>query len=244
MGIALTKAKNSLFNVFNGIYFIQGLTATILSSIYLDKSLEYEFITNTGRGVQETLLAVGSLTILYTILALLMINTIKKNLHTFKLFLAFLIILLIMILSACVAGFVLKGQLNNDIFDSLTNLMKSYDESATYNLWLDKLHQDLHCCGATNYTDWFSLDLELCTCLDSVDILCIPKSCCKTSFTFCTYTNISQSLEDDDNVAIFTQGCVDPLLNMLTRNMDIQLGFGIAGAFINACGLILIAFKF
>ena len=229
-------------NIFNGIHLVQGLILIAVCSWHLSKSLEYEYITNIGIGVQGMLLIVGCLTVVCAAFAICTATEYIKTTPIYlKLFLAFLIILLVAGFSTSVAGFVLQGQLKYDITYSLTNLQDDYGKNAAHNYRIDKLQQDLNCCGAADYTDWFSIGSSLCQ--DSTSSSCVPKSCCKTDFASCTFVDVPQLLKNDAEATIFTQGCVDPLVSVLTRNLNILLGFGIFSSAINAFGLIIVAYR-
>ncbi|KPP66520.1 CD63 antigen-like, partial [Scleropages formosus] len=93
---------------------------------------------------------------------------------TFAVLLSFIILSEI---GAAVAGYVLRGKVNETVEDGLKNMISQYNRSTdAFRKAVDKMQQHLKCCGANSSTDWAN---------HTLDHQSVPDSCCKNLTSHC-----------------------------------------------------------
>ncbi|XP_042559737.1 CD151 antigen isoform X3 [Clupea harengus] len=93
---------------------------------------------------------------------------------------------------------------------------------------VDKLHQDLKCCGSNNFTDWRDGEWNKALAGDRV----VPDSCCKTPSDLCGRRH------HPSNIYNVEGGCISKLEEFILQHLQILGGVGIGLAFIQLVGMI------
>ncbi|XP_072943627.1 uncharacterized protein [Epargyreus clarus] len=97
----------------------------------------------------------------------------KENYYLIMAFAGAMVLMFIFQLSACIAGYVLRGNTVALVQKQLMSTMELYGANQNFEvtkLW-DEVQDDFNCCGVVNATDWLLP-------LGTQDTLGVPVSCC------------------------------------------------------------------
>ncbi|XP_048112523.1 CD151 antigen isoform X5 [Alosa alosa] len=122
---------------------------------------------------------------------------------------------------------VLSDELRVNLKETMVN---KYDQPGQEHVTkaVDKLHQDLKCCGSINYTDW----RDGAWIKDRAGDRVVPDSCCKTPSDRCGRRH------HPSNIYNVEGGCIGKLEEFLLQHLQILGGVGIGLAFIQLVGMI------
>lgn len=113
-------------------------------------------------------------------------------------------------------------QLEKDLESGISLAMKNYKSRKFYQIAINELQFNYECCGATTYTNWFTIK----SASSGKDV---PFSCCKMEHSNpCQNEDIEES---DENESIYIKGCVTPFAKSLKTTIYLV-------AFL--CGLLLV----
>jgi len=121
-----------------------------------------------------------------------------------------------------VMALAMQPQFEQTLDKAFGQFMGSYNTSVSIHDEVDWMQRTLHCCGQSNYTDWYSHGY-------SADYL--PVSCCQ----------LQNMLESCNSTTIQVKkipGCVTKLHDAFFNNLGIIGGVGLAFAFIQLIALI------
>jgi len=134
---------------------------------------------------------------------------------------ALLTVILIAELGAAIAAFALKGDLKSVIEDKMVEGMDNYGKEGyegVTNAW-DVVQTDLHCCGSTDYTDWFKNSTQT-----------VPDSCCLVDTKGCG--------SNPDKSQIYTKGCLTEFEDQFVGNIGLVGGIALGVAAFQFLGII------
>lgn len=121
----------------------------------------------------------------------------------------------------------LSDELKVNLKETMVNKYEQLGEDHVTQA-VDKLHQDLKCCGSNNYSDW--RDGVWIKALAGERV--VPDSCCKTPSYLCGRR------DHPSNIYNVEGGCIHKLEEFLLQHLKILGGVGIGLAFIQLVGMI------
>ncbi|GCB64562.1 tetraspanin-3-like isoform X3 [Scyliorhinus torazame] len=114
--------------------------------------------------------------------------------------------------------------------DRFNEIFRKYsdNDSMIESRAVDRLQQNMHCCGVRNYTDWTQFPWFVQSGNDSV-----PQSCCARNFTTCR-----GDMEEPE--LLYTQGCLLTLRDELQWIFLFTLGWVVAVCCLQTLGALMI----
>jgi len=220
------KCIKYLLFAFNLLFFLVGLALIITGAVVQTKFKDLaNLIGETELSPAYILIAVG--VIIFIVAFFGCCGAIKENycmLTTFAIFLAFIFMLEIAIV---ITAYIIRNQLGETVTHGLEDSLKHYENStAVQNTW-DFIQKKFHCCGASNYTEWF----KHIGFAESV-----PPSCCKKRPP---YVGCGTKVNANNAMEINTKACLDSVKDLLEAHvMDFVIAV-IVVSVIQVIGMIL-----
>lgn len=226
MNCGTTTVKYLLF-IFNFLFFVSGIAILTIGAIV--KANEPTYSSLTGKdvfGVSVLLIVVGVFVAAITFFGCC--GAIRESRCMLLTFAGLLCLIFVMEFAAGIAAFVYRDDIAAEAEKQLDKSMKEYNATNPNDVtkeW-DTMQKNLHCCGAHNYTDWYTHSI--------IPNGSVPISCCM---------NISVNCGDDkakqtSPTGIYQQGCVKKLSEEISSKAVIIGGIGIGIAFIQILGII------
>ncbi|XP_033107217.1 CD151 antigen-like [Anneissia japonica] len=135
-----------------------------------------------------------------------------------KIYFVLVIAAIITELVAGIMALVYRDDVFNDINGQLSNQLETqYGEATAITNSIDKLQEDLLCCGATNYTDYAYSEWAKENPATAVPISCCKKPPSKTC-------NAGVPGQPDDVNGIYVKGCVDEMSSWINDNLTVLGG--------------------
>lgn len=226
--VALTK---SILTVFNFIFWISGIAllalgvyAKIELYVYMELSaVYYKEAPYILIGVGAFIVLVGSFGCCCTFKG-----------HSMLLYVyAFVLVLVFVVeLSAGIAGFVYKNQLQDGFSRGLVSALENYNTNPEKTKAVDGLQKTLHCCGKTKYQDWFDTPWESAQ-VNQTRV--VPKSCCRVLEKDCKHFNLPVE-KTNSTLDIYTEGCYDTVTIFMKKNMAVIGGVALGISFFQLLG--------
>ncbi|XP_075046438.1 tetraspanin-3-like isoform X2 [Mixophyes fleayi] len=116
-------------------------------------------------------------------------------------FMYFIVVLLCLLSTGLVLAYVYINRMDHELRPML-NAFQQYNDS-NYGI-VNKIQNELHCCGLQNYTDW-----ETTSWYKRSDNHSVPKSCCNVAFSAC-FGILTESNK------LYQEGCFVKLHHKLT----------------------------
>ncbi|XP_038215638.1 CD63 antigen-like [Zerene cesonia] len=138
-----------------------------------------------------------------------------ENYYLIMAFIGGLIVMFVFQLSACIAGYVLKGNALALVQKELLNTMDLYGPNLEVTKLWDEVQDDFNCCGVLNSSDWIIH-------LQTEDTLGVPVSCCDHIY------GTIQTLTCNTTVA-YSTGCSEAFGSWVKSHAGT---IGIAGIFL------------
>ncbi|KAJ0064426.1 hypothetical protein NL108_006446, partial [Boleophthalmus pectinirostris] len=108
-------------------------------------------------------------------------------------------------IAAAIVGYIYRGKVTDVVKDSLADMISNYNTSSPeFRDAVDKLQQDLKCCGVNSSADWRSYTQEGDT---------VPDSCCISKSQGCGQGTMS------DASKVFQRGCQQAVEAVLKANV-------------------------
>lgn len=192
--IGITCLK-TLFMLFNFIFLAFGLVLLVLGVWMKVQLFQYfeTLSTNTYEHLPWVLVGIGGGILIVGILGCLC--TAKGISALLYVYGAFLVIVFVAGIALGIFGFVMKGKVEKNFDEGLTDTINNYHAKETAKEAMDGLQTTLKCCGKNTSQDWYSVPWQDGTTLSNS----VPMSCCIESP--CNNTNIK------DTSVINTEGC-------------------------------------
>ncbi|XP_067824072.1 tetraspanin-36-like isoform X2 [Heptranchias perlo] len=121
-----------------------------------------------------------------------------------------------------------QGTVESADLDSFDEIFGKYNESTPESGAVDRLQQQMQCCGVKNYTDWTRVPWFIHRGNASV-----PHSCCARNFTTCTG-------DLDEPGLLYTEGCLLTLRDELQWNFLFTLSWVILVCCLQSLGVLII----
>lgn len=146
----------------------------------------------------------------------------KENYCLMITFAIFLSLIMLVEVAAAIAGYVfrdkVKREFNKDFQEQMLNYLK---DNHTAEL-LDRMQNQSHCCGATNYTDWENIT--------GMGKDRVPDSCC---INFAVGCGIKFNVKN-----INREGCVEKIGDWLRKNVLVIAAAALGIAFVEVLGIV------
>ncbi|MEJ1270773.1 tetraspanin 5 [Cricetulus griseus] len=158
------------------------------------------------------------------------IGALRENTFLLKFFSVFLGIIFFLELTAGVLAFVFKDWIKDQLYFFINNNIRAYRDDIDLQNLIDFTQEYWQCCGAFGADDW-NLNIYFnCTDSNASRERCgVPFSCCTKDpaedviNTQCGY-DARQKPEVDQQIVIYTKGCVPQFEKWLQDNLTIVAG--------------------
>ncbi|XP_066145971.1 CD63 antigen-like [Euwallacea fornicatus] len=219
-----------LLIIFNFFFVLTGII--IISVGFSAKAYFNEFdhlLDDKYFYVSDLLIVVGA--VIFIIAFFGCCGAAKENACLTNTFSTLLIIIFILEALVGIGGVILRTNTEEFLENSLKQSMKEYNKnnSAEITLTWDTIQSQMHCCGITNYTDWFNVTLTAAPSNESLPISCcdIPSGAMNT-FT-CNVTSLS----------LHYKGCLSVFGDYIRHNTSKIEIAGLTLAVVQLLGIIL-----
>uniref|UniRef100_H0YYL2 Tetraspanin 5 n=1 Tax=Taeniopygia guttata TaxID=59729 RepID=H0YYL2_TAEGU len=173
------------------------------------------------------------------------IGALRENTFLLKFFSVFLGIIFFLELTAGVLAFVFKDWIKDQLYFFINNNIRAYRDDIDLQNLIDFTQEYWQCCGAFGADDW-NLNIYFnCTDSNASRERCgVPFSCCTKDpaedviNTQCGY-DARQKPEVDQQIVIYTKGCVPQFEKWLQDNLTIVAGIFIGIALLQIFGICL-----
>ncbi|KAL7858058.1 hypothetical protein AOLI_G00181600 [Acnodon oligacanthus] len=175
------------------------------------------------------LIAAGAIVVLTGILGCC--ATIKESRGLLIVFFVLLLLIFLLEITAGVLAYVYYQELNEELRADLKQTMvQKYQKPGEEHITraVDKLQQDLKCCGSNSSADWQQGDWIL----TYADKRLVPDSCCKTPTDHCGVR------DHPSNIYKVEGGCISKLEEFILQHLQILGAVGIGIAFLQILGMI------
>ncbi|CAH2074532.1 unnamed protein product, partial [Iphiclides podalirius] len=166
-----TTVKYSLVTV-NFLFLITGIVIlSVGSSVQSAYNGYHEFLSERFFSLPAFCIATG--VIIFIIASFGFYGAYMENYYMNMAFAGSMILMFVFQLSACIAGYALKGNAVALVQQSLLSTMDLYGPDKNFEvtkLW-DEVQQDFSCCGVVNSSDWLGP-------LGTTESQGVPVSCC------------------------------------------------------------------
>ncbi|KAJ0057365.1 hypothetical protein NL108_005285, partial [Boleophthalmus pectinirostris] len=161
------------------------------------------------------------------------VGSLRENICLLQTFCICLTIIFLLQLTAGVLGFVFSDKARNKVTQMINKAITHYRDDIDLQNLIDFGQQEFGCCGGVAYTDW-SQNMYF-NCKDgnpSRERCSVPFSCCiVTKEKEVINTMCGQGMQDLDYVEagefIYTNGCIDKLVNWIHSNLFILGGIAL-----------------
>ncbi|KAM3933637.1 CD63 antigen [Leptodactylus fuscus] len=214
------KCVKYLVFIFNFLFWICGCALIGLGIFLLVQMHNPQVFKNASTfGPPIVIIAVG--VVIFFISFFGCCGAAKENYCMVTTFAVLMVLIFLVEIAAAIAGYVYRNQLQQAFTDSITDGLKNYKNSTEVQKGIDDMQRDFKCCGAANSSDWRNYDPFKGTNQ-------VPDSCCKTITKDC----------GKNATAIYTEGCVSTIENLLKRNIGIVAGVALGIAFFEILGIV------
>ncbi|XP_029975021.1 CD63 antigen [Salarias fasciatus] len=217
------KCVKYLVFFFNLIFWLCGL-ALIVVGILVQVSLHNSLMMKdaSASGGPIILIAIG--VVIFFIAFFGCCGAWKENYCMVTTFAVLLSLIILAEIAAVITGYVFRNKLSAIVHDSLTDMIDNYNNSTEeFRDSVDKLQEDLHCCGVNSSADWRDF---------SPDGNSVPDSCCLNVSTNCG----KGAMTDASKVNV--QGCSKAVEALLQKNIMWVIVAALVIAFLQIMGIV------
>ncbi|CAL8250245.1 unnamed protein product [Arctogadus glacialis] len=188
---------------FNFIFWLCGLALIVvgvLVQVALHKSLSIS--DATASAIPIILIVVG--VVIFFIAFCGCCGAWKENYCMVTTFAVLLLLIILVEIGVAIAGYIFRGHIKGEVREGLNQLIAKYNTTDEIKQTVDKMQEDLKCCGANNSSDWLYFGADRKT---------VPDSCC---------VNISKGCgvgELNDDLKVHVQGCHTAVEESLMKNL-------------------------
>ncbi|KAM7367369.1 hypothetical protein PAMP_015274 [Pampus punctatissimus] len=207
--MAVNNCIKYLLFFFNLLFWLSG--CIILGvSIYLKVSKDGNLITNESLPGIDLMIAIGVIIMLLGFLGCC--GAIKENRCMLLLFFISLLIIFVLLLAAGILGAVDGKKVKDWVKERLTKFTPLSDQPENVRKDLERLQQELKCCGLVNGpSDWQK----------------IPDSCrCNATDTECSSSRV------------YSTPCSTQVIRLMEKNMEVVVGIAFAIAILLISGMV------
>ncbi|XP_048461124.1 tetraspanin-7-like [Rhincodon typus] len=210
--------------VFSFIFWIAGgvlLAVGVWGKVSLEEYLS--LLAEKSTNAPYVLIGTGAAIVIFGFFGCF--ATCRGSTWMLKLYAMILSLLFLAQLVAGISGFVFRHEIKSTLKDSFKDAVRKYN---TTDSLVDYTQQNLHCCGAQNYTDWNDTAY--------FKISGIPVSCCRNN-SDCKPGDLKNMTTAKDRV--FKQGCGVLVIDFMEKNIGIIAGIAFGIGFFQLIGILL-----
>ncbi|CAG4907738.1 unnamed protein product [Colias eurytheme] len=213
LGKIFTTVKYTLVSV-NFLFLITGIIILAVgSSVQSAYNGYHHFLSERFFSLPAFCVATG--VIIFLIAFAGFYGAFMENYYMIMVFIGGIIVMFVFQLSACIAGYVLKGNTVALVQKELLNTMDLYGPNFEVTKLWDEVQKDFTCCGVLNSSDWIQH-------LKTEDTLGVPVSCCEHPY------GTIQTLTCNTTIA-YNVGCSDAFGSWVKSHAGT---IGLAGVFL------------
>ncbi|CAN9515466.1 unnamed protein product [Ophioblennius macclurei] len=217
------KCVKYLVFFFNLIFWLCGL-ALIVVGILVQVSLHNSFMIKDASASGAPIILIGVGVVIFFIAFFGCCGAWKENYCMVTTFAIFLSIIILVEIGAAIAGYIFRNKLSAIVNDSLTDMIENYNTSSKeFRASVDKLQEDLHCCGVNSSADWREF---------SPDGNSVPDSCCRNVSANCG----KGAMTDASKVNV--EGCSKAVEAVLRQNILWVIVAALVIAFLQIMGIV------
>lgn len=217
------KCVKFLLFFFNFIFWLCGL-ALIVVGILVQMALHKTFMINDASASGAPIVLIGVGVVIFFIAFFGCCGAWKENYCMVTTFAVLLSLIIIIEIAAAIAGYMFRKKLSVIVQDSLTEMITNYKNGTKeFKEAVDKLQQDLKCCGVNSSSDWRSFTSAGNT---------VPDSCCMNVTEGCGIGTMT------DAAKVYQQGCHDVLEEVLKKNIQWVIVAALVIAFLQIMGIV------
>ncbi|XP_072512478.1 CD63 antigen [Salminus brasiliensis] len=217
------KCVKFLLFFFNFVFWLCGL-ALIVLGVLAQVALHNTPVIKGASGSAAPLVLIIVGVVIFFIAFFGCCGAWKENYCMVTMFAILLSLIIIIEIATAIAAYVFRDKLSGLVDAGLRDMIQQYNNaSKEYKQGLDKIQEDLKCCGALNSTDWVKYQ---------PDGISVPDSCCKNVTLNCGLKAMN------DTNKIYVTGCQDALEKLLKQNTLWIAVAALVIAFIEILGLV------
>uniref|UniRef100_A0A1B6C476 Tetraspanin n=1 Tax=Clastoptera arizonana TaxID=38151 RepID=A0A1B6C476_9HEMI len=231
----------------NLVLWITGLTIVVLSIWML---IDPTFYISMAQDESSYTIGIYVFLIIGTLMFIVgflgCTGVIKESQGILTLFSSLLVIILVAEVSAGAWAYTNSMRLQEFVKENVKNtVLQEYGQVSTRTELFDVIQQGLKCCGADRPSDWSGshfnkaenkgLNLAISS---TVQPYKVPNSCCAVDMQSNECRDALEVVSHHNPQIIFSEGCTEKLLVVLTDNMSIIVGLGVAVGLAQWLGLI------
>jgi len=216
------KCVKFLLFLFNFIFWVCGL-ALIVVGCLVQVALRNTLVIKDAAASSAPLVIIGVGVVIFFIAFFGCCGAWKEShcmVATFAVLLSFIIIIEV---AAAIAGYVFRGKVTGLVQDSLQDMIRQYKNNTDIQKTVDKVQQDLKCCGINSTADWPNFGPAANS---------VPDSCCVNVTAGC-----GQGTMTDPNV-VYQQGCQKAVEDLLKKNLLWVIVAALVIAFLQIMGIV------
>nr|XP_046252448.1 CD63 antigen [Scatophagus argus] len=217
------KCVKFLLFFFNFIFWLCGL-ALIVVGILVQVALHKTFMIRDASASGAPIVLIGVGVVIFFIAFFGCCGAWKENYCMVTTFAVFLSLIIIVEIAAAIAGYIFRNKLSTVVQDSLTEMISSYNNgTAEFKDTVDKLQEDLKCCGVNSSADWRNFRPEGNS---------VPDSCCVNVTKNCGLGTMT------DAAKVHQKGCHDAVEALLKKNIQWVIVAALVIAFLQIMGVV------
>uniref|UniRef100_A0AAT9JRA6 Tetraspanin n=1 Tax=Amphiprion clarkii TaxID=80970 RepID=A0AAT9JRA6_AMPCL len=217
------KCVKFLLFFFNFIFWLCGL-ALIVVGILVQVSLTQTFMINdvSTSGAPIVVIIVGA--VIFFIAFFGCCGAWQENYCMVTTFAILLSLICIVEIAAAITGYVYRKKVSAVVQDSLTEMITNYKNGTDkFRVSVDKLQEDLKCCGVNSSADWRNF---------APDGNTVPDSCCRNVTANCGVGAMM------DAAKVYTEGCRGIVEELLQKNILWVIVAALVIAFLQIMGIV------
>ncbi|XP_043929593.1 CD63 antigen-like [Protopterus annectens] len=182
-------------------------------------------ITDATSGAPAVLTIMGVLNFFMSIFGA--VSVLKENYTMIKVFAGMMLAIFFMEIMVGMAAYIHRDKVRHSILKGFLKTLSTYKTETKVRSSVDILQIKFKCCGATNYTDWFSNTTGL-------NHMTVPLSCCKKM-----EENCRKNINKTSAANIYQQGCVNMVNIWIQQHIGVIGGLGIGFGFVQVVAMTL-----
>lgn len=217
------KCVKFLLFFFNFIFWLCGL-ALIVVGILVQVGLHNTLMIRdaSASGAPIVIIAIG--VVIFFIAFFGCCGAWKENYCMVTTFAILLVLIILVEIAAAIAGYIYRNKISAVVEDSLTDMITNYKNgTAEFKKSVDKMQEDLLCCGGNSSSDWRDFGPDRNT---------VPDSCCVVVSPGCGVGAMT------DAAKVHQKGCHDALEALLKKNILWVIVAALVIAFLQILGIV------
>ncbi|XP_064617861.1 tetraspanin-33-like [Liolophura sinensis] len=179
--------------------------------------------------IDPSLMVIAVGCIVFIISGIACIGAVRENVCLLLMFCIALGIVFVLEVVAGILAFALLGHVEGHMTAQITSAIVQYEDCNTMKTVMDSLQEWYKCCGAGSFRDWQHNVYYNCS--SPANTRCgVPASCCQHATDLKCGFEVQRYLDSYASTVVFTNGCVQELLNVFKNNLliigFIAFGFG------------------